>query len=347
MTGLTRLPDSVHPTRFTSLLDLTRLPWFALSEEGRLVMTDRSVGPIADMHTHLALAFVRPMSVDLHKLHAETQHYLPSCCAIDLDVYVNRNMSPQIVKELTYDLTLRSLGPRGMRATHTVPNLTREMDETGIRASVLLPIDFPVLSQNADVALAAAATTSGKLFSFGSVHPYAPRAESRLDDQYAKGARGIKMHPANMLVRPDNRRAQKLYELAGQRDMVVFWHSGPAGIEPKVGQYMNQMRFYEAPIRDNPNVKFVLGHSGALQFDQALDLQLRYPNAWLETSSQSLRNVTRMVNEADPKRVIHGSDWPFYHPAISVSKVLIATENKPEIRHQILWANAAQLLGMS
>jgi predicted TIM-barrel fold metal-dependent hydrolase len=341
------MTTSVHPSRFTSLLDLTRLPWFGLSDEGRLVMTDESVGPIADMHTHLALAYVRPMSVDLHKLHAETQHYLPECCSLDLDVYVNRNMSPEIVKELTFDLTMRSLGPRGMRATHTIPNLTREMDEIGIRASVLLPIDFPVLSQNADVALTAASTTSDKLFSFGSVHPYATKVEERLDGQYARGARGLKMHPAMQLFRPDNRRAQALYEMCGQRNMVVFWHCGPAGIEPKLGQYLNQVRHYERPIRENPNTTFVLGHAGALQFDEALDLQLRYPNVWLETSSQSLRNVTTMVERADTRRVVHGSDWPFYHPAISVSKVLIATEGKPEVRHQILWGNAARLLGVT
>jgi len=338
---------SVLPSRFTSLLDLTRLPWFGLSEQGRLVMNDKSIGPIADLHTHLALAYVRPMSVDLHKLHAETQHYLPSCCAIDLDVYVNRNMSPEIVKELTKDLTVRSLGPRGMRETHTIPNLTREMDEIGIRASVLLPIDFPVLSHNADVALAAASTTSDKLFSFGSVHPYASNPEGRLDAQYALGARGIKMHPSVQMVRADNRRARALYKMCGDRQMVVFWHCGPAGIEPKLGQYLNQVKFYEQPIRENPATTFVLGHAGALQFDEALDLHLRYPNVWLETSSQSLRNVTRMVNEADTRRVVHGSDWPFYHPAISVSKVLIATEGKPEIRHQILWSNAARLLPMS
>src|SRR5690606_8181318 len=77
------------PTRFPSLLDFVRLPWFSLSEQGRLVMSDASVGPIADLHTHLALAYVRPMSVELRKLHPETQHYLPSCCAIDLDVYAN------------------------------------------------------------------------------------------------------------------------------------------------------------------------------------------------------------------------------------------------------------------
>ena len=48
--------------------------------------------------------------------------------------------------------------------------------------------------------------------------------------------------------------------------------------------------------------------------------------------------------EADPDRIVHGSDWPFYHPAISVSKILIATEDRREIRHKILWKNAARLL---
>jgi hypothetical protein len=152
----------VLPSRFTSLLDLTHLPWFGISEEGRFVMTDKSIGPIADLHTHW-----RSMSVDLNKLHPETLHYLPSCCAIDLDVYVNRNMSPEIVKELTRDLTLRRLGPRSVRATHTIPNLTREMDETRIRALFV-----------------------------GPVHPYASNLEMRLDAQLAKGARGIKMHPS-------------------------------------------------------------------------------------------------------------------------------------------------------
>jgi predicted TIM-barrel fold metal-dependent hydrolase len=254
-------------------------------------------------------------------------------------------MSKEVVDELTRDLTLRSLGPRGMRATHTIPNLLREMDETGIRASVLLPIDFPALSKNADIALDAAKTTN-KILSAGSVHPYHTKAESRLDAQLVKGARGIKMHPSVQLVRADNRRAKKLYRMCGDRNMFVFWHCGPAGIEPKLGQYLNQVKFYDEPIRENPNTTFLLGHSGALQFEQALALQKQYPNVWLETSSQQLSNVRRMVKEADPDRVVQGSDWPFYHPAISVSKVLIATYDDPEIRHKILWGNAARLLGI-
>ncbi len=336
---------NVLPSRFSSLLDLSRLPWFSVSDEKRLVLHDRSVGPIFDCHTHLALAYLRPMSVDLQRLHPETQHYLPSCCAVDLDVYANQNMSKEVIRELTRDLTLRSVGPHGMRATHTIPNLLREMDETEIRASLLLPIDFPVLSNNADTALSAAQASSGdRLVSFGSVHPYAMDAEKRLDAQLARGARGIEVHPGVQLTRPNAHRAQRLYEMAGERAMIVFWHCGPAGIEPRLGQYLNQVKHYAPPIAAQPRITFVLGHSGARQFEQALALQRLHPNVWLETSSQSLSNVRRMILHGDPTRIVHGSDWPFYHPAISVSKVLIATEGRPDLRRAVLWENAARLL---
>ena len=338
--------SSPFPTRFPSLVEMATLPWFARSDEDRLVLRDRGVGPILDLHTHLALSYGRPPSVDLGKLHPETQHYFPSCCALDLDVYANQNMTPAHIRELTRDLTVRSLGPRGMRATHTVPNLLREMDEIGIRAALLLPIDYPVLSRNAQIALGEARKHSDRLLSFGSVHPFARDAERRLDGQLAAGARGVKVHPGVQLVRPDARRARRLYGLCGEREMVVFWHCGPAGIEPRLGQHLNQVRWYEAPIRENPRTTFVLGHAGARQLDDALALQRRYPNVWLETSSQSLTNVRRMVEEGDPTRVVHGSDWPFYHPAISVAKVLIATEGRPDVRHRILWANGARLLGI-
>jgi predicted TIM-barrel fold metal-dependent hydrolase len=154
------------------------------------------------------------------------------------------------------------------------------------------------------------------------------------------------MHPSVQLVRADNRRAREIYAMCAERRMIVFWHCGPAGIEPKLGQYLNQVRFYQQPIADNPKTTFVLGHAGARQFEEALRLQRQYPNVWLETSSQSLSNGRRMVEEADPDRIVHGSDWPFYHPAISVAKVLMATDDRREIRHKILWKNASRLLGL-
>jgi len=330
---------------FRDLRDLSRLPWFEAYDD-RVMSRPGLVGPVIDMHTHLALAYVLPMQVDLAMATPRTEHYLPSCCSLDLDIYVNRNFTPQHLSELRRDLTVRSLTGGGMRRTHTVPNLRRDMDELGIERSVILPIDFPVLSSNADHALGAA-RVEDHLVSFGSVHPYARNPIAKLDSQIARGARGIKVHPAVQLVRPDAPRAVALYRACGERGLPVLWHCGPVGIEPRLGRYLSQVRHYERPIAECPGTTFILGHSGALQMDMALDLACRYPNVVLETSSQSLRALARIVDRAPPDRIVFGSDWPFYPQAIGLAKVLLVTESRPELRSKILHSNAARLLRLS
>ncbi len=329
--------------RFKNLQDLAQLRYFEPADEGRVALADRSIGPIVDMHAHLALGYVRPLQVDLFQAHVCTEHYLPAHNPLDLDVYVNRNFTRAQLGTLKRDLTLKSLGPTGMRRTHTVPNLVREMDELGIRHTALLPIDFPALSHNARVYLEVAAGQS-RLVGFGSVHPYVLDPEHRLAAQIALGAKGIKLHPAVQGVRPDDRRAGKLYELCAEHGIPVLWHCGPVGIEPLLGRYLSQVRWYERPIARYPRTTFILGHSGALQVEQALALCQKYPNVILELSSQSIAWVRRILTEADPARVVYGSDWPFYHQAIALAKVLMATEDRPELRRPVLYDNAARLL---
>ena len=64
-----------HPTRFENLHDLARLPWFGV-REGRLVVTDPEVPEAIDLHTHLALAFLRPLQLDLNRV--LVQRYIES-----------------------------------------------------------------------------------------------------------------------------------------------------------------------------------------------------------------------------------------------------------------------------
>lgn len=329
------------PHVYKGVLDLARLPWFEV-DHGRLVNAlPDEVGPVVDVHTHLALAYLRPMGLDLHKA-SPTQHYLPSCCTFDLDPYVNRNFSESHLSALNKDLVWGSLTRGGMRASHTVPNLVGEMKELGITRSVLLPIDFPAISKN-HAHVAEAAKSEEYLVAFGSVHPYASNKPVALDEQAHRGATGIKVHPNVQCVRPDDPQARALYAECGKRNLPILIHCGPVGIEPALGRYLTQVKWYERGIAENPGTIFILGHAGALQFEQALALQRTYPNVYLETSSQGLPNVRAMAERADPDRVLFGSDWPFYHQAIPLAKVLIATEGKPEVRRKFLYENAARL----
>jgi len=330
-------------TYYESGRALARLPWFRRDGE-RLVLREPLGGGVVDVHTHLALSYLLPGGVDLSARHPATEHYLPLGRAVELDRYANRNFSADDLRRMRRDLTLVSATPWGMRRTHTAPNLLAEMDDLGIARSVLLPIDFPALSRNAERYLDVAAHEP-RLVAFGSVHPYACDPAARLQAQQGRGARGVKVHPAVQLVAPDDRRAVRLYRLCGERGLPVLWHCGPVGIEPRLGRRLSQVKHYGGAIRDCPGTTFVLGHCGALQFEQGLELAQRYPNVWLEVSSQSLANVRRVVAEAPPDRILFGSDWPFYHQSLALAKVLIATEGDPGARRRILWENGERLLG--
>jgi hypothetical protein len=92
-------------TRFEDHYALSRLPWFEV-EGGRLVLKDRSLGPIVDVHTHLALSYVYRTTVDLEAAPGPMEHYLPLRQPLDLDVYCNRNFTPANLKRLMQDLSL-------------------------------------------------------------------------------------------------------------------------------------------------------------------------------------------------------------------------------------------------
>lgn len=159
------------------------------------------------------------------------------------------------------------------------------------------------------------------------------------------GAKGIKVHPAVQLVKPDADRCMALYRACGERDLPVLFHCGPVDIETPPQRYLSQVRHYERAIAECPGTRFVLGHSGALQMDEALGFARRYDNVWLELASQSVSHVRRLVEAAPTDRVVFGTDWPFYHQATGLAKVLIATDGDLDARRRVLHDNAAALLG--
>ena len=339
------------PTVFTTHLDLARLPWFEV-HEGRLVLADDSLPRAIDMHAHLALAYVLPTRVNLRAQTPETYHYLRLQDRLDLEPYGNRNYTPARLREMKRDLTLGAVRSGGLRATHTAPNLLRDMDDMGVAATALLPIEWPVLSRNTDEWLEACAGQE-RLINFGSVHPLDPRLEREVDRQAARGVHGFKMHPAVQLMPPDHRRALKLYRAAARHDLPILFHCGPVDIEPPLGRRFSLLPGYRRAVEACPDTTFILGHSGALQMEQALALANEHENVYLELSSQGLPNVRRILEEGPRDRVVFGSDWPFYHQSMPWAKVLLATEEvaadpaeRAALRAAVLHDNAARLLGL-
>jgi len=333
-----------YPTSFESVLDLARLPWFEVRGGNRLVLVDDgSVGPIIDMHTHLALGFIRRLRVDVNRSTPTTAYYLPLTLPIDLDRYSNKNFDDESLWSMKLDNSLLLLSSWGKRVTHTAPNLVRDMHDLGIGQSVVLPIDLPVGARNADAALAAARRYP-ELLAFGSVHPMERGIEAEMDRQQAAGAIGIKLHPNAQFIAPDHAKTVHLCGRCGERGLPVLFHCGPVGIEPKAARKRSQVHRYEATLAENPDTVFILGHCGALQHAEAILFAEKYPNTWFELSCLGLSAVRDVIDTVPHDRILYGTDWPFYHQSLTLARVLIATDDRPELRRAILHDNAARLL---
>jgi predicted TIM-barrel fold metal-dependent hydrolase len=337
------------PTRFDSVLDLARLPWFEVQGGNRLVLAADAadeVGPVIDVHTHLAMGFFRKLRVDLHAQTPTTAYYLPLTQPVDLDAYSNTNLDAAAMFAMKADVSVLGLTGVGMRTTHTAPNLVRDMDALGIVSSVVLPFDLPVGARNADHLLDVVRRYP-ELVPFGSVHPYDRDVDTRLSRQQAAGARGVKLHPNGQFIFPDNPRTVHLCGRCGAHGLPVLFHCGPVGIEPAAARRRSQVARYERAIAEHPETTFVLGHSGALQHDEAIRFADRYPNTWFDLSCLGLEALREVLDTVPSDRVLYGTDWPFYHQALTLARVLIATEGDPALRRSVLHDNAVRLLALS
>ncbi len=335
--------DERFPLRFATRAALAALPWFE-EHRGELVLSDAGVGPVIDMHTHYALPVLSAHAIDMHRETPDSNLLLGACCAHHLDVRANQCFTANELAALKRDLVLGGLTARGKRHDHTAPNLARDMRSMNVTRAAVLAIDMAIMPNRHAHDTLRAVRARPEATGFGSVHPRARKARERFEEQLHLGARGIKLHPPNQLFRPDSDDAMRIYRWCAAEGIPLIWHSGPAGIEPRIGQYFAQMRFYERALREVPEGRFILGHAGSLQHREAIALQRRYANAWLEVSGLSLGQLREVLAEADPERVVFGSDWPFYHPILPLAKVLVATEGRPALRRKVLHDNAARLL---
>jgi predicted TIM-barrel fold metal-dependent hydrolase len=343
------------PQRYHGYRGLAELPWFELDERGVLRCVDESIPLAIDTHCHFGMSLLFKPKLDLLARTERVRHLL-DCdatdpgCPLDLDVYINANFDDSALEALECTTITQGLWGNEVVRTHTIPNLLDEMDATRVERALILPIafNFPFgddLTERWHEAIAASAT-SERLLAGASVHPRDPDKIARLERFAAMGARVVKLHPTVQAFYPDEPDAKAIYQAAKRLGLSIFFHGGRAGIEPESRHRYALPRHYEGALADFPNLRFVIGHAGARDGEAMLEIALRHRNAWLCIHGQSVTQLDAMIRRTDGERMLFGTDWPFYHLAASLAKVLIVTRDtgRHAIRNAILRGNAQMLL---
>ena len=159
------------------------------------------------------------------------------------------------------------------------------------------------------------------------------------------GARGIKLHPGSQWFYPNNRGLWPAYRTAQDMKLPVVFHAGRF-MSPET--YSRPKNFVEV-LESFPDLMLVMAHIGVGYEDEAIALARDYSNLLFDCSAiigstspdgdVTKERLTALIREIGVERVMFGSDFPWYDPADSVTRLLRLDFSEEE--KQLLFAENA------
>ena len=227
----------------------------------------------------------------------------------------------------------------------TVRGLRANLAESGICGALNLPVATKP-DQVGSINAWASAHNRSPVFSLATVHPDTPDLPAALRAVKAAGFRGVKLHPEYQTFTLDDPRVAPVWESCCELGLFVFLHAG--GERVFAPPYHTTPASIAALLDRQPRLTVVAAHLGGFQmWDEAeavligkpLYLDLSHTLFWMPD-----RQLVRMVRKHGAGRILFGSDAPWQTPARVLEAFLKLPFTEAEQR-QILWQNAARLLG--
>ncbi|MDR7438196.1 MAG: amidohydrolase family protein [Armatimonadota bacterium] len=234
-----------------------------------------------------------------------------------------------------------------------------EFDAAGVEAGAFIAVG----EANEELA-AFVALNPRRLFGWGSLadprHPDAARTVARFR---ALGLSGLKLYPPIQRFHANDRILYPVYEAAAEHGLPILFHFGITVGSFYDLTYANPLSL-SAPVKEFPEVTFIIAHFGAGFLRETLFLAYHTENVCVDTSgtnnwrdyspgAPSLEQVFRDALRAyGPRRILFGTDstvWGGYrhHILREQADILARLELSDQDRQAILRDNARRLLARS
>lgn len=165
----------------------------------------------------------------------------------------------------------------------------------------------------------------------------------------ARGARGVKLHPAYSRFDAADRRVWPIYEACQELGLPMLTHSG----EHAKG-WSHPDAFAEA-LEAFPRLTLILAHLGGAAWRQTAAFAQRFPQTLFDCSELISRveaggpaapdwdQLARLIKAIGPERVMFGSDFPWYGMDDVMDRIRALPLLSDEEKTDILGRNAARL----
>ena len=200
---------------------------------------------------------------------------------------------------------------------HT-PDVVRFLLDRGVSRIVALHYAHkPGIARGMNAHVAAVARSEPRVTGLATVFPGEPGARAILDEAFASGLRGVKLHCHVQCFSPDDAALAEVYDACVAHDLPLVMH---AGREPHSDAYRCDPRKLcaasrtEAVLRGWPRLRLLVPHLGADELDGYRRLLERHDNLWLDTTmvvGDYFEGIDPWpVIAARPERILYGTDFP-------------------------------------
>jgi len=236
------------------------------------------------------------------------------------------------------------------------PQVIRFLLDRGVSHVVALHYSHkPGMARVLNRYIAEVCATEPRVIGLATVLPGEPQAVQILEEAFAMGLRGVKLHCHVQCFAPDAPQLHEIYATCAKHQKPLIMHAGrePKSEHYKVDPYtVCAVERVERVLVDHPTLKLCVPHLGADEFDGYLRLLERHQNLWLDTTMMGANyfavQVPLRAFLARPDRILYGTDFPNLPYAWDREvKSLTALKLPAHDEAAVLGGNALRLFGVA
>lgn len=330
--------------------------YLKLNDNGDFTIDYNEKLEIIDFHTHMSNVLPLKKVDPNRKGNILKYKTLPNIENMDLSVPYWIKINPEERNKGLLPIVKFSLRGfdvfKDMANGGTYENCFKSQDENMIIRNVVLPLSTKKCDRSME-ALQLAVDYPERFIPFCSVHPHDPGMKEKISMYKGLGARGYKIKISNMELKDNFDSLVEVFKACYIAGLPVLLHTGSLTHikRENASDFMwkllrsTRVEIFGELLKELPvDFKFIFGHSGIAQYKLVAEYLKQFPSSYAELSCQSVDSIKYLIDEVGYERLLYGSDWPALPQAMTLSRVLLATEDNKKAREHILYKNAEKLL---
>jgi len=192
----------------------------------------------------------------------------------------------------------------------------------------------------------------------GTVLPGEPDAVAIVEEAFALGLRGVKLHCHVQCFAPDAPEVAPIFALCAERGLPAVVHAGREPRSPALRcdpDALCSVDRIAAVLAEHPRLRLCVPHLGCADYRAYTGLLERHDNLWVDTAmiladylpdDGSAPEAVRHLLAVRPDRVMYGTDFPIIPYAWDRElRRLAAAELAPDALARLLAGNAERFYG--